>query len=81
LYRTRPILPTQMRLRRLTRNIREMHPASRHLRIPGGAQLAIGMEIQVSEGLIGVLMRRSGVYGLPAVRGPDPRTAWSPPMT
>ena len=66
-YRTRPISPTQMRRQWLTGLIGEVHLASRGTygsrRVH--AELTIGMDIQVSERLVAVLMRIAGIYGLP----------------
>ena len=66
-YRTRPMSPTRMRRQWLTGLIREVHVASRGTygsrRVH--AELTIGMDIQVSERLVAVLMRSAGIYGLP----------------
>jgi putative transposase len=66
-YRKRPISPTQMRRQWLTGLIREVHLTSRGTygsrRVH--AELTIGMDVQVSERLVAVLMSGAGIYGLP----------------
>lgn len=66
-YRNRPLSRTQMRRQWLTGLIREVHVASRGTygsrRVH--AELTLGMNIQVSERLVAVLMSLAGIYGLP----------------
>lgn len=65
-YRTRPMSPTRMRRQWLTGLTREVHLASRGTygsrRVH--AELTIGMDVQVSERLVAVLMSGAGIYGL-----------------
>ncbi len=66
-YKHRPTSPTQMRREWLTGLIREVHTASRgtygYRRVH--AELTMGMNVKVSEHLVGNLMSLEGIYGLP----------------
>ncbi len=66
-YKHRPTSSTQMRREWLTGLIREVHTASRgtygYRRVH--AELTMGMNVKVSEHLVGNLMRLEGIYGLP----------------
>ncbi len=66
-YRHRPLSRTQMRRPWLTGLIREVHIASWEAygsrRVH--AEFTLGMNVQVSERLVAVLMSLDGLYGLP----------------